>query len=177
MALAVPGLAENWSSPQPMETWVNPVQKQLYCEPQREGYCGVHALNAMAGKQVLTPAQAIIMSALLQRIPRSADDGQDFAPGGWFRIEAICKLMYYFTGTECHVHCTTIVPRCNVHDMLNGRSCRTMLLQDAQHCSSISPMAQVTLFAGAKAPAMVNGTSWIQFHMDMDSIGDRSRSS
>ena len=68
LELAVPGLADS-SSPHPRETWVDPRAKQLYCEPQREGYCGIHALNAMAGKQVLTPAQA--MEALQQQLPRS----------------------------------------------------------------------------------------------------------
>ena len=94
LELAVPGLADS-SSPHPRQTWALPREKQLYCEPQREGCCGIHTLNAMAGKQALTPAQA--MEALQQQLPRSADEGRDCAPGGWFRIESICKMLYYFT--------------------------------------------------------------------------------
>ena len=93
------------------ETWVSPTDKQLYCEPQRAGYCGIHALNAMAGRQVLTPEQA--MHALIKELPRSTDDGQDCREGGWFRIESICKLLYYFTQED-----VTLVPVLgNVHHL------------------------------------------------------------
>ena len=93
------------------ETWVSPTDKQLYCEPQRAGYCGIHALNAMAGRQVLTPEQA--MHALVKELPRSTDDGQNCREGGWFRIESICKLLYYFIQED-----VTLVPVLgNVHHL------------------------------------------------------------
>lgn len=49
----------------------------------------------MAGRQVLTPERA--MAALRHEIPRGTEGGQDCEVGGNFRIEAICKLLYYFT--------------------------------------------------------------------------------
>ena len=77
--------------------WVTPETVGLYCQEQDRGNCALHALNAMAGRAIITPDEA---QALLRhpQVPRPAySDRPDCNADGWFRWEAINKLLYYTT--------------------------------------------------------------------------------
>ena len=77
--------------------WVTPETVGLYCQVQDRGNCALHALNAMAGRAIITPNEA---QALLRhpQVPRPADgERPDCNADGWFRWEAINKLLYYTT--------------------------------------------------------------------------------
>ena len=80
--------------------WVTPETVGLYCQVQDRGNCALHALNAMAGRAIITPNEA---QALLRhpQVPRPADgERPDCNADGWFRWEAINKLLYYTTTIE-----------------------------------------------------------------------------
>ena len=82
-------------SPTPHTQWVTPETVGLYCQAQDRGNCALHALNAMSGRTIITPAEA---QALLRhpQVPRPADsDRPDCNADGWFRWEAINKLLHY----------------------------------------------------------------------------------
>ena len=69
----------------------------LYCQAQDRGNCALHALNAMVGRAIITPDEA---QALLRhpQVPRpAASERPDCNTDGWFRWEAINKLLYYTT--------------------------------------------------------------------------------
>ena len=84
------------SSPQHKQ-WVTPEAVGLYCQAQVGGNCALHALNAMAGRPIITPDEA---QALLRhpQVPSPADSERpDCNTDGWFRWEAIHNLLYYTT--------------------------------------------------------------------------------
>ena len=84
-------------SPTSHTQWVTPETVGLYCQEQDRGNCALHALNAMAGRAIITPDEA---QALLRhpQVPRPAySDMPDCNADGWFRWEAINKLLYYTT--------------------------------------------------------------------------------
>jgi hypothetical protein len=63
-------------------------QLDMYCEPQRDMQCGVHALNAMAGRKVADGATVTRM--LYEYWPEGRSDNRpSYAPGGNYSVTAI----------------------------------------------------------------------------------------
>ena len=103
LAAAVPGLAEpSTHDPgnSPGETiWVPPADVGLFCEAQNRGYCGVHALNAMANRPAFHAPEAIRLLRHPSTPPPVTGD-PDCTNDGWFSMEALCKLLYFTTSID-----------------------------------------------------------------------------
>ena len=99
LAAAVPGLKEPYSDPPGTDLWVTPEKVGLYCEAQSRGYCGVHALNAMASRSAFQAQEAINLLHDPAIPPPMAGD-IDCNADGWFRMEALGKLLYYTTNID-----------------------------------------------------------------------------
>ena len=100
LTAAVPGLAELPTHPlgnSPDEPiWVPPADVGLFCEAQNRGYCGVHALNAMASRPAFH-ARAAIRLLRHPSTPPPVTGDPDCSDDGWFSMEALCKLLYFTT--------------------------------------------------------------------------------
>jgi hypothetical protein len=86
--------------PSPNTLWVPPEAVGLYCQVQDRGNCALHALNAMAGRIIITPDEAL---AILRhpQVPRpDPNEPLDCNDDGWFKWEAINRLLYYTTTTD-----------------------------------------------------------------------------
>ena len=81
-------------------TWVRPQSVGLYCQKQDAGHCAIHALNAMAGKQILSPLDAQRLLAHPQVPGPARGRTRDCDNNGWYTIEAINKLLYYSTTSD-----------------------------------------------------------------------------
>ena len=82
------------------KTWVTPQSVGLHCTAQVQGYCALHALEAMAGRPIIGRQAA---KRLLQHPavpPPTADSAAEYNGSGWFTIEAVNKIIYYLTTVD-----------------------------------------------------------------------------
>jgi len=98
---------------QHVSTWVTPQSVGLYCQEQDAGNCAIHALNAMAGKQIITPSEAQQLLAHPDVPGPAQGQPRDCVDTGWYSIEAINKLLYFTTTIDLalmHVQTTAAGP-------------------------------------------------------------------
>ncbi|KAI8465329.1 MAG: hypothetical protein J3K34DRAFT_396173 [Monoraphidium minutum] len=73
--------------------WCDPAPLDMYCEPQRHGFCGAHAVNAALGELVVTGED---MVAYLE-CRWGHMENVEYNSNGWFSLAAINFWLYEHT--------------------------------------------------------------------------------